>query len=129
MSSHLLTEEILGKRVHYVRITKDNTAERGFGIVRSIALDAEDRKIVIIKTEDGVYNIDRVAIDASPVDQDAYIAGVKSIRARAEEANAQLRAITEKANEDIRIKQDDVAGVPVISESLEVEEIKETTAA
>lgn len=111
-------ENLLGKKVKYVRLNEKDEVENGQGIVHSVFIGPDKRTQVRVHDglrEDGkprVLNIDLIAINASIKGARHYIDHVKKIREIADKANAEIRKISDSANAEIEVLNTAYLGEP-----------------
>lgn len=108
-----LVEEVIGKKVNYIRIDKDGNEVSGEGEIDNVFRDTDHRAQVGVKDGAQRFNIDLPAIDATAEDATAYFAHVRAIRARADEINTAIKELATKGNAEIEKMNNKFLGEPL----------------
>jgi hypothetical protein len=98
----------VGQYVTYLRCDKDGTVRSGTGILNSIYISDDKRKMALVKdakeATDAVdvtgcaYNVELITINYTPQIEESYRAAMADIHAISKEGNDKIKAIVEEYN-------------------------------
>lgn len=109
----------IGQTVKYVRnvpdmASKKNNFQEGEGFVIAQFLNADRRPMVQVKDGEHAVNVDLFAVNPSEEFIEAYKAMFAKIDELSNQANAEIKALTDKANADIQDVYTLTIGAPFI---------------
>lgn len=108
----------LGQKVNYVRVDPAGEVIEAEGNIFSYHIGVDGWPNYMIRDKKGSWNIDEPAINTTPEERQAYVEHVLNVRARADEINASLRAITTQGNDEIALMNGAYLGSKIILEPL-----------
>jgi mevalonate kinase len=111
----------IGKSVKYLRADDKGNIFRGFGIVRAIFLDPNDRVQVQVRDGDNAWNIDFFCINPTDETLQEYQEMIADVQRLTDEGNALVKEIVEKYNDLVKQAYDVIIGEPV--EVLSINEV------
>lgn len=95
----------LGQKVNYVRVAHDQLGNsqnvEGDGYVAGIFLNVDRRMQVRVISEGAQFNIDLPAINATPAGKKKYFEHIEAVQKRAEQINAEVKALVAKGNAEL----------------------------
>lgn len=103
----------IGEAYSYIRHNEDGVSQ-GEAVLKGIGLDADGRKIVLLKDAEGnSFNTYLAAVNPSDEFITAFQAHVEEIEALSKEGNAKAKAVVDEYNARMSKLRDDVVGEAV----------------
>lgn len=100
-----------GTEVSYVKMTPIGEIKEGKALVKGTGVDHTLRPVYTLQEPNGnCFNVGFQAVNLADEDKEAYIEGIKGIRARATEAQDFINKHTIEANNDIEALQSKIFG-------------------
>lgn len=106
---------MIGNFVHYVRQLPSGEFSQGWGFVKAVSVNPDNRPIVLIHDaeqpeQSNTFNVDMCAVDATPEFIDQYKTMMRDIVLIADEANKHIAETAEKANAEIAVRKTELMG-------------------
>ena len=103
----------IGEKIKYIRCDKDGNMEEGYGVVRSIFLDPNDRPMVQVKDGQEAYNIDLYGVNPGEGARETYQKLIETVREIEAEGNALVKETVDRYNQSVSDAYSSVLGKPV----------------
>ena len=106
---------MIGNFVHYVRQLASGEFSQGWGFVKAVSVNPDNRPIVLIHDaeqpeQSNTFNVDLLAVNATPEFRAEYKAMMVDVQRIADEANALIAKTAADANAQIAIRKTEVLG-------------------